>query len=190
MKLLTFLKRQINHFVATKNATCIKLIGVFTVLETKQTYLNSIKNCQNIGGDLADATTEIRTNRLSNIVNNSLDVWYKVAYIGLDDHDSKNEFVTVAGKPLRCIKYRAWAPGHPRFEKRLHEHCVVLDTNSMWRVVECHQQFPAVCEIFPTPFQQQLEPKNVDCDNISNKGTVSAYYIIYFIVYFIFSEKK
>lgn len=123
-----------------------------------------------MGADLADVTSEVRTKYLSQIINGSLDVWYKVAYVGLDDYNSQKHFVSVSGTPLDCNRYIGWAPGHPRFETNLTKHCVVLDTKGMWRVVGCFRKLPAVCEFFPEPIEEDYYFKKLDCKLYANKS--------------------
>lgn len=156
------------NFPVLLNATCIKSIGLFTVFKEKQNYCESIKRCQSIGGDLPDVTSRVSTKYLSQIINSSLDVWYKVAYVGLDDYEYHKQFVSVNGKPLSCVRYRAWAPGHPRLESA-GNNCVVLDTEKMWRVVGCHRKLPAVCQLFPDASSREINLSDFNCENLSNK---------------------
>lgn len=164
------------------NATCIKSVGIFTILREKQTYLDSIEACQYIGADLADVTSEIRTRYLSQIINSSLDLWYKVAYVGLDDFQSQKQFVSVSGTSLDCNRYRAWAPGHPRFESNVKTNCVVLDTKELWRVVRCFRKLPAICEFYPDPVQEDYYFENLDCEMFTNKSK----FLFFFIAQFMF----
>ncbi|XP_018571135.1 uncharacterized protein LOC108910878 [Anoplophora glabripennis] len=151
----------------TENSTCIKSIGLFGLIEEKHNYNRSTEKCQNIGAHLANVLSEIRTNHLSQYINDTLQDWYKVAYIGLNDINEEGNFRTLNGSKLSCFRYRAWGPGHPRSKHR-NEDCVVLDSDRMWRVVKCSSKLPALCEFYPS---QPLE--NVDFGNISYHGNSS-----------------
>lgn len=143
-------------------------MGLFTVLKEKQSYLDSITSCKTIGADLADVTSETRTKYLSSIINDSLDLRYKVAYVGMDDLRSARKFATISGVSLSCRGYRAWAPGHPQFE--LHQrNCVVLDAEMMWRVVDCGRKLPALCEFFPNPPKLHNDFGEDNCQKIHIK---------------------
>ncbi|XP_057672441.1 uncharacterized protein LOC130903984 isoform X1 [Diorhabda carinulata] len=145
----------------TENSTCIKSIGLFTLLHQKQNYTKSIDACQKLGADIADVTSDIRTRRLSEIIDN-LNGWYNVAYVGLDDMYEEGNFVTSFDVPLKCVPFRSWAPGHPISDTNKHN-CVVLDANQLWRVVDCRRKFPVLCELLPQ------KPKEDGCDKIPNK---------------------
>lgn len=176
--------------LVTENATCVKSLGLFVTLDQEQTYLSSIKSCQDIGGDLADVTTETRTKYLSTIVNNTLDLIYKVAFVGLDDIGSKKLLVTAFGMPLTCSRYRAWAPGHPRFE-HVPNSCVILGTDRMWSLVDCDRELPALCEIFPEPPQLNLAPESPKCDQFKNKSMETSFISsLIHIIFFITAEEN
>lgn len=64
-------------FQETKNATCLRNVGVFRLHKDKQNYTHAIDNCQKEGGDLADIVSEARTNGLSNLVNSGIEEWYE-----------------------------------------------------------------------------------------------------------------
>ncbi|XP_074030983.1 collectin-10 [Leptinotarsa decemlineata] len=121
-----------------------------------------------MGADLADVSSEIRTRHLSKAINNSLLDWYKVAYIGLDDIDQEGSFMTVSGSPLTCSPFRAWAPGHPR-SSRVNEDCVVLDTDKMWRVVDCKSRLPSLCEFYPNKPEKANDLFGVSCTGTHDK---------------------
>lgn len=146
------------------NATCIKSLGMFRLFQVKENYANAIDSCQQIGADLAHVLSESRTNMLSNIVA-SIPEWFKVAYIGLDDIKQEGEYETPLGDPIACYKWRAWSPGHPRnFIKS--DDCVVLDTERSWKVVNCKNKLPFICEYYhmaPSPNKTQ------DCDELDDK---------------------
>ncbi|KAG5882988.1 hypothetical protein JTB14_004327 [Gonioctena quinquepunctata] len=152
----------------TSNATCLRNTGLFVISHEKLNYTNSIIHCQSIGADLADTSTEKRTKLLSQIIDNSLQSWYKVAYVGLDDTDQEGTFVSVNDVPLTCSNYRAWAPGHPRSSKN-NEDCVVLDSERMWRVVDCGSKLPALCEFFPGRPNEVNDLVNVSCTKNNSK---------------------
>nr|CAI5839083.1 unnamed protein product [Callosobruchus analis] len=97
---------------ATKNSTCIESTGVFNILADRLNYSDSALGCQAINAELADIVTETRTKHLSQYIESTLDGWYKVAYVGLDDIDQEGTFITAQGNSLSsCSRYRAWAPG-------------------------------------------------------------------------------
>ncbi|KAJ8920695.1 hypothetical protein NQ315_004834, partial [Exocentrus adspersus] len=153
----------------TENATCIRSVGLFTAIEEKQNYTASIEKCQTIGAHLANVISEVRTNHLSEHINNTLQDWYKVAYVGLDDMQHEGNFKTATnGSLLRCFKYRAWGPGHP-ISKHRNEDCVVLDTESTWRVVDCRRRFPALCEFYPAEPAEMIDFRNITCDQITDE---------------------
>lgn len=157
----------ITTFSALDNATCIKSVGVFCIILKNQDYITSLESCQRIGGDLADVLSEMRTKYLSQHINNTLDNWYKLAYVGLDDIEINNTMVSSTGLPLGCSAYRAWAPGFPKYGNR--SSCVVLDSKSLWRTVDCRRKFPALCEYFPEqPKYSSFE--NLLCYSIQNKS--------------------
>lgn len=141
---------------------------MFIITPEKQNYVNSISACQLLGGDLADVSSEVRTKYLSQLVNTSLNNWYKVAYGGADDLFSRDKFLTPAGTPLRCSTYRAWAPGHPNIMHN-QNNCIVLDSERMWRVTNCKRKFPAICELYPQKPPQYINFAKVNCARIKSK---------------------
>ncbi|KAJ8965820.1 hypothetical protein NQ314_003887, partial [Rhamnusium bicolor] len=153
----------------TENATCIKSLGIFSLITEKQNYNKSIESCQNIGADLADVSSEVRTNYLSNYINNTIQNWYKAAYVGLDDIQEEGIFRTVSGTLLTCFRYRAWGPGHPR-SKHKSEDCVILDSDKMWRVVKCRTKLQALCEFYPEKPAELIDYENITCNYILDKS--------------------
>ncbi|CAH1133119.1 unnamed protein product [Ceutorhynchus assimilis] len=153
---------------ATQNVTCIKSLGLFALTPKNLNYSQSILACQNSSADLADITTEYRTVMLSEMLKNHISDWYKAAYVGLDDLRQESTFENSMGKRLTCSNFRSWAPGHPR-SKHPQENCVVMDSEKLWRVVNCARtELRALCELFPTaPKFKENVPKNVSCDGIS-----------------------
>ncbi|XP_028131567.1 uncharacterized protein LOC114327222 [Diabrotica virgifera virgifera] len=154
------------NWKSTENATCISSVGLFSLLTDVNNYTKSIDSCQKIGAEIADVTSELRTKELSRIVNDTLNSWYKTAYVGLDDIKQEGHFVTSFGMMLSCSTFRAWAPGHPIFDTINHD-CVVLDDIKFWRVVDCRRKFAVLCEFFPEKPQQ----KDLDiCNKITQKA--------------------
>lgn len=123
-------------------------MGIFKLFDDGENYTSAISRCQESSGDLAEVVSEIRTNSLSDLIKNSLKLWYKVAYVGLDDTNIEGSFETPLGNHLGCYKFRAWGPGQPR-SKRNDEDCVVLDAERTWKVVNCKKKLPFLCEIYP-----------------------------------------
>ncbi|CAG9861300.1 unnamed protein product [Phyllotreta striolata] len=163
------------NWTATRNASCVRNIGLFVVTEEKHGYYSSISACQSLGADLADVTSQTRSRELSKIINNSLDGWYKVAYVGLDDVEQRGRFVNAVDLPLSCTAFRAWAPGHPVANSFYH-HCVVLDDDNLWRVVDCRRKLRGLCEFYPERPESYLKL----CQNVINKGMKLAKYISLF----------
>ncbi|KAK5646555.1 hypothetical protein RI129_005019 [Pyrocoelia pectoralis] len=126
---------------------CIKSLGVFKILKKKVNYTNAIEKCQGFEGDLANVVTSIRTKELSKLLNEKLTDWYKVAYVGLNSDSDEANFVTPEGVPLECFKFRAWGPGQPRQKNT--QKCVILDSNSFWKTINCATPLPVLCELFP-----------------------------------------
>lgn len=123
-------------------------MGLFLLNKDKKNYTEAISSCQRWGGDLAHVLSEPRTNALSNVILNEIQEWYKAAYVGLDDTRFEGLFQTPLGAPLDCVKYRAWAPGHPRNKSR-RDDCVILDHEKNWKVVNCKHRLPFICELYP-----------------------------------------
>lgn len=160
----------IKIILALINATCIPSVGIFKLYATKENYTSAITKCQINGGDLANIVTEERTNALSDLIKVSLKLWYKAAYVGLDDITKEGQYETSSDEPLSCFKYRAWAPGHPR-SKHKHDDCVILDDERSWRVVNCKEKLPFLCELFPEePPLKNKTVTNPDCSNAFDSG--------------------
>ncbi|KAL3283255.1 hypothetical protein HHI36_006403 [Cryptolaemus montrouzieri] len=152
----------------TTNATCIRSTGIFAVMHIKGNYTETISNCQNIGADLADVLSEIRTNQLASLINTTVGTWYKASYVGLDDIMNEGIFESSSGNFLHCTEYRAWGPGHPR-SKRKSEDCVILDIDKTWKVVPCGVRLTGVCEFFPeAPTINELD-FTYKCNKIQSK---------------------
>ncbi|XP_063913659.1 pulmonary surfactant-associated protein A [Zophobas morio] len=155
-------------FNSTQNSTCIKSVGLFSVIETKMNYTDAIYFCQNLGADLANVLSEFRTNTLSALIK-PLKNWYKAAYVGLEDMDVEGAFRTPMGTLMECSGFRAWAVGHPR-PGRKKEDCVILDADKTWRAINCRIKRPFICEFYPTPpALPVVEFATKDCDKIKNK---------------------
>lgn len=121
---------------------------MFYLIQEKMNYIDAVSACQRMGGDLANVVSETRMYLLSLVLSNRITDWHKVAYIGLDDRKKEGRFVTSSGNHLSCYKYRAWGPGQPTARQR-NEDCVLLDSEEVWRVVDCRLRFPVLCEIYP-----------------------------------------
>ncbi|ERL89137.1 hypothetical protein D910_06513, partial [Dendroctonus ponderosae] len=162
----------------TRNATCIKSLGLFTLTKISQNYSQSILACQKKNGELADVSSEKRTILLSQTIKEKLPGLNNAAFVGLDDIETEGVFRTSFGNLLTCsnwmgsFRYRAWAPGHPR-SKFPSEDCVTLDAEQMWRTVKCHQaKLKALCELYPQPpskVEKLPIPANVTCGHIPTK---------------------
>lgn len=178
----------------TENATCVKSLGLFRLTPSYLNYTETILNCQNLSGDLADVTSEYRTVKLAQFINTSMpNDWYKAVFVGLDDLEVEGVFRNSYGKPLTCsrsvfiplpggatyevsFRYRAWAPGHPR-AKHETEDCVTLDSGGVWRVAKCDKtKLRGLCEILPHPPDfSEKNRKNVTCRRNfrTNKASVN-----------------
>ncbi|XP_044752944.1 uncharacterized protein LOC123312533 isoform X2 [Coccinella septempunctata] len=132
----------------TVNATCISSTGIFTITQSKENNIKSINHCQKLGGDLADVLSETRTKQLANLVNLTVDSWYKASYVGLDDLINKGHFQSSNGNQIHCTRYRAWGPGHPWTNRRA-GNCVALHSDKTWKVTPCDVKLTAICEFFP-----------------------------------------
>ncbi|KAJ8978766.1 hypothetical protein NQ317_017489 [Molorchus minor] len=119
--------------------------------------------------DLADVLTEVRTNQLSDYINDTIQEWYKAAFVGLDDTEEEGNFRTVSGITLKCFRYRAWGPGQP-ISRHRNEDCVILDSDKMWRVVSCSIELPALCEFYPEAPSESIDYRNVTCEGILDKS--------------------
>lgn len=87
------------------NATCVKSLGLFRLTPSYLNYTETILNCQNLSGDLADVTSEYRTVMLAQFINASMpNDWYKAVFVGLDDLDVEGMFRNSYGKPLTCSR--------------------------------------------------------------------------------------
>lgn len=155
-----------------QDALCIKSVGLFRIFQEKLNYTNAITKCQDVGGDLADITSEIRTNGIASLLKDNLADWFKIAYVGLDDIKRERHFENPMGEPLSCFKYRAWAPGHPR-NKQKTDDCVTVDSESVWRVIDCKQNLSFVCELYPTGPPKRVSLQNITtCSEIEDRGEV------------------
>jgi len=69
----------------------------------------------------------------------------------------------VQGEPLRCLPFRAWAPGHPKTGSSRKE-CVVLASNRYWETEDCSRRLPYICELVPdgplSPVERYCAPIN------------------------------
>ncbi|KAK9879394.1 hypothetical protein WA026_006463 [Henosepilachna vigintioctopunctata] len=152
----------------TMNATCIKSSGVFSVMQIRRNYTETITSCQSIGADLADILSETRTNQLADLINITLNSWFKASYVGLDDMKSEGIFKSSNGNYLHCIDFRAWGPNHPR-SKRKSQDCVTLDVDRTWRTVPCNIKLTSVCEFFPeAPTKDEFDMKYL-CEQIQER---------------------
>lgn len=89
----------------TENATCVKSLGLFRLTPSYLNYTETILNCQNLSGDLADVTSEYRTVKLAQFINTSMpNDWYKAVFVGLDDLEVEGVFRNSYGKPLTCSR--------------------------------------------------------------------------------------
>lgn len=140
-------------------------------------YIDAINSCQAKGADLADVLTESRTTQLSSLIK-AVKSWYKAAWVGLADINTEGLFETPNGNFLECTKYRAWAVGHPRRNRR-HEDCVILDTDRMWRAINCKTKLQAICEFYPSKaIKSTTIPKIQNCTKIRNKRNLKIMYIV------------
>ena len=78
----------------------------------------------------------------------------------------------VAGEPLNCFDYVAWAPSEPR-NRLPDEDCVVLDRNQQWGVTRCSAKMPYVCELWPGGEQAADTATTITrCTALQNAGTL------------------
>lgn len=141
------------------------------MFEKRANYTEAIEICRAEGGELANILTDVRTNGLSNMVSNLNGgrKALKLAYVGMDDIEHENRFMTLSGKLLSCFEYRAWAPGEPR-NVTGNEDCVVINDRRNWRVVPCSRRLPFICEIlprgpFPIPDDDKVDRCRIDLSN-------------------------
>lgn len=113
---------------------------------------------------MADIGTETRTNEISKVIS-SLSHRNEMFYVGIDDLEIEGDFKRANDESIKCSTYRAWAPGHPK-NKRKTQNCVTLDSNSMWRVVDCNKKYPFVCEIYPNGQIDYFDDREIfECAN-------------------------
>lgn len=88
--------------LVTKNATCIKSLGLFTFTKFAHNYSQSILACQKRNGELADVSSEKRTILLSQTIKENVPGFNKAVFVGLDDIDTEGVFRTSFGNLLTC----------------------------------------------------------------------------------------
>lgn len=113
---------------ALHNTTCVPYVGVFLFVVEPDNYTKALNVCLNHGGSLAHVLTEIRTNSLAHLVDDHYPVTLRSAvYVGVNEtwdtfnsssdasRNSGRKFITAISEPIQCFRYRAWAPGFPRY---------------------------------------------------------------------------
>lgn len=115
--------------------------------EVPKNYSTAKKICKIEGGALIHILSEQRTHLTSELVRENKNLTrLHMAYIGLQEINSKGNFTTSSNESINCFRYRAWAPGHPRNLK--HASCVAITRENSWKLVDCKQKLPFICEIF------------------------------------------
>lgn len=121
---------------APQNTTCFPSTGLFMYYYDEwMNYTNAANTCADQKGHLALILSDVRTNFLSNLVqqqavdfiknsvtfrssDDALDTPIKIpirhAYIGLNEQVRKGSFIDSLGVPIKCYRYRAWEPSYPR----------------------------------------------------------------------------
>ena len=85
-------------------------------------------------------------------------------------HSTLYRSILIAGEPLGCFDYIAWAPSEPR-NRQPDEDCVVLDRNQQWGVTRCSAKMPYVCELWPGGDQRADMATNLTrCNALQNTG--------------------
>lgn len=119
---------------APENATCFPSVGLFMYYyDERMNYTEATSTCEGHRGYLAQIVSDTRTNFISFMIqqqifdvnkamigipqttlNESVNVPIKIpikhAFIGLKELRSKGNFVDSLDIPLKCFRYRAWAP--------------------------------------------------------------------------------
>lgn len=123
-----------NFCSAPGNATCFPTVGLFVYYYVERmNYTNAINTCTGHRGLLANIMSDERTNFLSfqiqhriadlskstiitadsNQTTPSNKIPIRHAFIGLSEIRSKGNFVDSFDIPIKCYRYRAWAPNYP-----------------------------------------------------------------------------
>lgn len=101
--------------LAPENTTCLPSIGIFSFNETLTIYSKAFETCIIQGGALAHILSETRTNSLSKLFFQHKNLTnQQMVYVGLNETNEKNVFMTSSNEPIDCFRYRAWAPGQPK----------------------------------------------------------------------------
>lgn len=126
------------EFVAPQNATCFPTVGLFMYYYDEfMNFTEATSTCIGHRGYLAQIISDERTNFLSFLIqqqisdltkntiihqitsNDSLDTPLKIpikhAFIGLHEVQQKGNFINSLGIPIKCYRFRAWAPKYPRY---------------------------------------------------------------------------
>lgn len=152
--------------LAPPNSTCIDGVGIFVFHMAKSNYTFAREICRDLGAELADVGTELRTTEISKTISSlSHDCGgNKMFYVGIDDLEIEGDFKRANGESVKCSTYRTWAPGHPKNKKKT-QNCVTLDSNNMWYVVDCNKKYPFVCEIYPNGRKDYMNDYEIfDCE--------------------------
>ncbi|XP_039281011.1 uncharacterized protein LOC111056023 isoform X2 [Nilaparvata lugens] len=134
--------------MANTNVTCVPGIGIFILHNESRNHSEAVQLCREEGGVLASPLSEKRSMYLGHLIASTgksgvSDKWY----VGLDDIQMEGTFVSSTGELLKCVQFRAWAPGEPHSRKD--DDCVVINPRFTWQVVPCSKKLPFVCEILP-----------------------------------------
>uniref|UniRef100_A0A8D8QDW3 Collectin-11 n=2 Tax=Cacopsylla melanoneura TaxID=428564 RepID=A0A8D8QDW3_9HEMI len=132
-----------------RNVTCVPKVGMFKLHKEKMNFTAAQEICIEEGGYLANVLSEQKTNALSSLIASMYSGRGKhLVYVGLHDSDMEGQYINMKDEPMDCFTWRAWAPNQPRSKYKT-EDCVVLTTDRNWKVVNCTQQMPFLCELQP-----------------------------------------
>ncbi|KAI5705203.1 hypothetical protein M8J75_012966 [Diaphorina citri] len=131
------------------NVSCVPKVGMFKLHTEKMNFTAAQDVCEEEGGYLANVLTEQKTNALSALIASVYSGRGKhMVYVGLHDMDMEGQ---------------AWAPNHPRSKYKT-EDCVVLTTDKNWKVVNCTQTMPFLCELMPRGPHNLCEEEPAYCE--------------------------
>lgn len=137
---------------------------MFILYSISANYTTAYNNCLSDNGQLVHIATEKRTNEMSKFLKSSISSARSelVAFVGLNESNTRNNFFTSNNEPLECFDYRAWALGHPP-EIRKHPACVVVTQNASWKIHFCNKKAPYICEIFANGPNPHVKNINQTC---------------------------
>lgn len=137
-------------------------------------YTEATSTCAGHRGYLAHILNDARTNFLSTLIQqqildvnkiaivtestptesadgnaiDSVKVPIRHAFIGLKEFNRKGNFIDSFDIPMKCFRFRAWAPKYPSGETRLG--CVAITASRSWKMFDCRKHMPFICELGPS----------------------------------------